>query len=251
MLKLLNKVPEPQSRVLVLGPLANLMARLFARACVQRILNKYLNKCITRESSSAHLPREGSGTCGHRYGATDGDFICIKINFACHLFVAAAPSEFALLISPNSRLPTFFRPLLVATASRVLWPSPRSCAAPTTGPTHHYADWIITIAYIRRPYGSPAKDSVPARVSPWKPPFLAFHFQTRIKCSAGIMSSSSQPNSSPSSSLAICQQPGTRDYKINCMHIFRDRLWGAAVRGRPWKYARKSWLAAICQTAGN
>ncbi|KAI8044292.1 hypothetical protein M5D96_000443, partial [Drosophila gunungcola] len=49
------------------------------------------------------------------------------------------------------------------TASRVLWPYQRSCAVPTTGPTHHYADWIITIAYIRRPYGSPAKDSVPAR----------------------------------------------------------------------------------------
>ncbi|ALC47029.1 CG13830 [Drosophila busckii] len=46
---------------------------------------------------------------------------------------------------------------------RVLWQSQRSCAAQTTGPTHHYADWIITIAYIRLPYGLPAKDSVPAR----------------------------------------------------------------------------------------
>lgn len=58
----------------------------------------------------------------------------------------------------------FFR-LFAATASRVPWPSRRSSAAPTTEPTHHYADWIITIAYIRHPYGLPAKDSVPARVS--------------------------------------------------------------------------------------
>lgn len=79
------------------------------------------------------------------------------------------PLSFTFLISTSLTLLTrlylpFFRLFFPATASRVLWPSQRSCAVPTTGPTHHYADWIITIAYIRRPFGLPAKDSVPARV---------------------------------------------------------------------------------------
>jgi len=95
----------------------------------------------------------------------DAGFICIKINFACHLFVAVAPLEFYFSDFRRHSNSALFSVFFVATASRVLWPSRRSCAVLTTGPTHHYADWIITIAYIRRPYGSPAKDSVPARVS--------------------------------------------------------------------------------------
>jgi len=86
------------------------MARLFAWACVQRILNKYLNKCISKDlrcspTCSTNCPPELRGHVDRdtkkkmvlyieRGIGKDAGFICIKINFACHLFVAVAPLEF-------------------------------------------------------------------------------------------------------------------------------------------------------------
>lgn len=127
----------------------------------------------------------GELVTGREYRDSPGpDFICIKINFAyrciCCCCRCLLPSKSSFSIPHSLDFLFWFLLLLIyifflllllsfclfaATASRVPWPSRRSSAAPTTEPTHHYADWIITIAYIRHPYGLPAKDSVPARVS--------------------------------------------------------------------------------------